>query len=126
MDIAVGVEVANIASMQPAVAQHGVGAGFIVPIAVHDHLATRQNLTVFGNLDFNPLERRAHRVQFDLVGGIATDDRRRFGLAIALQQPDAERGEENTDLRVKRRAARNHRFQAPAKTRAHFIAHQAF
>ena len=55
---------------------------------------------------------------------VAADDRRRLGLAVALQQLHAEREEEAADLRVERRAARDHRLEPPAEPRAHLVAHQ--
>src|SRR3546814_18335035 len=64
-----------------------------------------QYLPIRGDADLHPAQRRAHGVELDLVGTVAAHHRGRFGLAVALEQAQAERGEEEPDLDVERRAA---------------------
>ena len=97
----------------------------IVPIALHDVVAGA------------PGSRRPRRscTSTPSSGGptvsilirvrrIAADHRRRLGLPVALQQVHPEREEEAADLRIERRAARDHRLEPAAEARAHLVAHQ--
>jgi hypothetical protein len=49
------------------------------------------------------------------LGTVARDHRRGLGLAIALEEGEAERLEEDADLGIERRAARDHRLHPPAE-----------
>ena len=104
-EIAVAVDDADIAGVQPAVAQRGGGPFGIAPIALHHRLAAHEDLAVLGDPHLDARERRADGVQLHLAGRVDADDRRGLGLAVALQQAHAEGGEEEADLEVERGAA---------------------
>ena len=53
---------------------------------------------------------------------VAADDRPRLGLAVALEEGDPERLEEQADLGIERRAARNHRLHPAAEAGADLLA----
>src|SRR5207248_3087011 len=122
--IALGVEMADIAGMQPAVDQGPRGLLRRAPIALHDVVAGDQDLAILGDPDLDPVDRRPDRVDLDAVGRVAADDRRRLALAIALQEPHPERDEEPADLRIEGRAARDDRLQASPEPRPNLVAHQ--
>ena len=86
---------------------------------MHDQLAAHQNFAILGDSDLDPVERRADRIHGDAgARPVAADDRPGLGLAIALQQGEAHRLEEQADVRVQRRAARHQRLHPAAKARA--------
>src|SRR5207237_2810850 len=105
LEIAVGIETADIAGVQPTIDQRPRRRFGIVPIALHDELAADQYLAILGDAYLDAGERRADRVDLDAAGGVAADHRRRLGLAVALHEVEAERDEEAADLGVERRAA---------------------
>ena len=118
------VDDADVAGVQPAVAQR-LGAQFrLLPVAVHQQRPAHQNFAVVGDPDLDVLQRRADRAELDAAAAIAADDRRGLGLAVALQQPEAEGGEEDADFVVERRAARDQRLQPAAEAGADLVAHQ--
>src|SRR6185437_1004026 len=54
----------------------------------------------------------------------SADHWRGFGLAVALQQPQAEGEEEPADFRIERGAARDHRLEPAAEARLQLAPHQ--
>ena len=117
LDVAVGIDQADVAGVQPAVLDRRGGCRLVVPVAGHHQLAAHQDLAVLGDADLDVGERRADRVELGAVGAVARDDRRRLGLAVALQQAHAERREEHGDLVVERRAAGDERLEPAAEAR---------
>src|SRR3546814_5179804 len=97
LEITVAVDHADVAGVQPAVVQHARRRLWIVPVAQHQQFATHQYLPIRGDADLHPAQRRAHGVELDLVGTVAAHHRGRFGLAVTLEQAQAERGEEEPD-----------------------------
>src|SRR5205085_9122425 len=118
-DPALIVEMADVAGVEPAVLERGLGLRRIAPIALHHQLAAHQYLAVRGDLDLGILQRRADRVHLDArARPVAAYDGPGLGLAVALEQGEAERVEEDTDLGVERRPARHHRLDPAAEPRA--------
>src|SRR5216683_7039163 len=124
LEVALAVELADIAGMQPAILQRARGRLRVVPIAPHDELTAHQYLAVLGDAHLDPGERRANRIDPHLAGRIAANDRRRLGLDVALHQIEAEGDEEAADLGIERRAARDQRLQPAAEARADLVAHE--
>ena len=85
VQIPVGIEMADIAGVQPAIGQRARRSLRIVPVALHDIVAGDQDLAVLGDPDLDPVECRPDAVDPDPAGWVAGDDRRRLGLAVALQ-----------------------------------------
>src|SRR3546814_19068744 len=102
--------------MQPAVDDRPLGERRIAPIARHHQLTLDEYLAVVADPHLRILQRRTDRVHLETrLGPVAADHRRGFGLAVALEQGEAERMEEDADLRIERRPARNHRLD-PARS----------
>ena len=57
--VAVGIEFAQVAGVQPAVADDLIGCGPIVPVTEHDVRAARQDFAVAGDANFDVCERSA-------------------------------------------------------------------
>src|SRR5947209_11057738 len=109
---------ADVAGREPALLQHARGLLGIAPIAVHHILAANHDLAVVGDPHFAILDRRANGLEPDAnARPVAADQRRRLGLAIALEESDPERLEKNTDFRVQWRAARHPGLLATAEGR---------
>ena len=119
-DIAVVIEEADIAGLEPAVFEGSRGRFRVVPVALHDVVAGHQDLTISGDLDPDPVEWRPDGIDLDAQGRVASDDRSRLGLAVALQQPDPERQKEAADFGVERRAPRHHGLEPAAEASAQF------
>src|SRR6266446_9404418 len=124
-DIAVVIEEADIAGLEPAVFEGPRRRLGVVPVPLHDVVTGDQDLAVTRDLHPHPVERRTDGVDLDPRRHIAGDDRSRLGLAIALQQPDPERQKEPADFGVERRAARYHRLEPAAEAPAEFGPHEA-
>ena len=98
--------------------EHARGFLLVVPIAVHDVLAADHDLAVLGDAHLGVEQRRADRLHADAgLGPVAADHRPGLGLAVALQQGEPERLEEQADVGIERRAARDHRLDPPAELR---------
>src|SRR3546814_6951743 len=81
-----------------SILQDARGFGLVAPITVHHQFAAHEDFTVVGDPDLGIGERRADGVHPQARrGAIARDDRRRLGLAIALQEGKPERLEEDAD-----------------------------
>src|SRR6516225_12338734 len=102
-DVAVFVDEADIAGLEPAVFEDLRRRFGIVPVSLHDVVAGHQDLAVLGYLHPNPVEWRPDSVDLDVRGRIAGDDRGGLGLPVALQQPDPERHKETPDLGIEGR-----------------------
>src|SRR6266403_361427 len=124
-DVAVIIEEADIAGLEPAVFEGSRGRFRVVPVALHDVVASHQDLTISGNLDPDPVEWRPDGIDLDAQGRVASDDRSRLGLAVALQQSDPDRQKEAADFGVERRAARYHRLEPTAEAPAQFGPNEA-
>src|SRR4051794_10362700 len=97
---------ADVSCCEPAVLQYPRGLLRIAPIAVHHILAADHDLAVIGDPHFAVLDRRSNGLESDAdARPVAADQRRCFGLAIALKEGDPERLEEHAYFRVQRRAA---------------------
>ena len=126
-EMAVLVEMADVAGVEPAVLQHAMAFGVVHPIAVHHQFAAYQYLAVAGDPDLDTIERRANSVHLEpRARAVAADHRPGLGLAIALQDGDADGGEENADFGVERRAAGHHALQPAAEFGADRFANSAF
>ena len=95
------VDMADVASMKPAVNQHPRGLRLIAPISVHDEFAAHEDFAIIGNFDLNALKRRADRLHLERwIKPVARNDRRGLSLTIALQQGDPKPVEKYTNVRV--------------------------
>ena len=56
---AIGIELAEVAGVEPAVADHFGRGGLVVPIAEHDVRAADEDLAVVGDADFDVRQRPA-------------------------------------------------------------------
>ena len=99
--------------------QRPLGLRRVAPIALHDQLAANQYLAVLGDPDLGILQRRPDRVHLDArLRPVAADHRRRLGLAVALEDGEPDRVEEDPDVRIERRSARDHRLHPAAEAGA--------
>src|SRR5688572_33475447 len=100
---------ADVARGEPPVrVQHPGSFLWVAPITVHHALAADHDLAVGGDPNLGVLDRRAHGFEPDAGGRpIAADHRGGFGLAVALEERDSERLEEDPDVGIERRSARN-------------------
>ena len=122
-DPALGVEMADVAGVQPAVVEHPRGFLRVTPIAVHDVLALDHDLAVLGDGDHGVHQRRADGFHADArLGPVAADHRPGLGLAIALQHRQPHRLEEQADVGIERRAPGHHRLHPPAELVANLLA----
>ena len=125
--MAILVEMADVASVEPAVLQRFVALGVVHPVTVHHQFAAHEDLAIAGDLHLDLVERRADRVHLQLgARAVAADDRAGFGLAIALQDRDADGGEKDADFRIQRGTAGHHRPQPATEFGADGFADGAF
>ena len=124
VQLPVGVDAADIAGVEPAVAQHRGGGLRIAPVAQHQERATHHDLAVAGDLEFDLGQRLAHGVHLGAAGAVDADQRCGFGLAVALIDRKAQSGEEQADLGIERCAARDQRLHAAAEALAQTAADQ--
>ena len=123
-EVAVGVDDAHVARVQPAVPDR-LGGGFrVAPVALHDQFPAHQDLAVGGDLHLDAGKGGTHRVYLDLVGPVGGDHRRRFRLSVALQDAQAQRREEEADVGVQRRPARHQGLEPAAEAGPHLVPHQ--
>ena len=121
-DIAVFVDVPNIAGMKPTVPYYLRGRLRVVPVALHDEFAAHEDFTVARDTDFDVFHGRADGAHLVRVGRVAADDRRGFGHPVSLQDRQAEAGEEYADIVIERRAARDEGLQSAAEPLLHLAA----
>ena len=122
--MAVGVEFADIAGMKPAIDNRLGGLIGAPPVSLHHQIAPYEDLAVIGDPDLDAFERNAHRIDLVAPGRVAAHHRRRLGLAVPLQQANAQRRKERADFIVERRAARDQCLEPPAKAGLNLAAHE--
>ncbi len=113
--IAVFVEMPDIASMQPAILDGFRGPLRLVPVSLHHEFTADQDFAVPGDPDLDPLQRRTDRGDLVLRIRVTVRYRRAFGLTEALQDGQAKRLEKHPDIIVQRRATGHERFQPTAE-----------
>ena len=95
LDIAFGVNLADVAGMEPAVRVNDFcGCLRVVPVAAHDRPALDQQLAVGGGFDLDARPVRADRADLDAARRVRGRRRRGFGQAPAFQDRDADGEEE--------------------------------
>src|SRR5262249_21009554 len=114
-DVAIFVEDSDVAGVEPAIPDRLRRCLRIAPVAFHHAFAPDQDLAILSDIHLDPVERWTHRLQLDARGRVGADDRRGFGLAIALEQTDAQGQEEHANLVVERGAAGDHGLEPSAK-----------
>ena len=113
--IAAGVEIAEIAGMQPAIFEYGGGGVRPVPVALHHDRALDGNFADGGsaifaglgidNLSFHAGQRRSDGTDDVVMGQCGEGCAGGFGQTVGLQDVDAEGVEVVSDLRIEARAA---------------------
>ena len=106
VEVAVVIEVADVAGVQPAVTHRRRGRLRTVPVAGHEHRSADADLAVLagrqpgpvGSHDshLHPLDRRAHRAKPAAGGRLGTDQR--AGLRTAVALPDLAAGHPPLEL----------------------------
>src|SRR3546814_19459050 len=91
-DVALRVDLADVAGVQPAVDDRARRRLRIVPVALHDQLAAYQDFAILGDAHLNAGKWPSDRAQLVAAGWVAAPHGRRFGLAVALQDAPAGRG----------------------------------
>src|SRR5690606_32643390 len=90
--VAVRVELADVAGAQPAVLQGRGGRGGVLVVAEEVPGAAREDLAVVGDPHLDPVERRADGAEAHVVR-VDRDQARRLGEAVALADVDADAAE---------------------------------
>jgi hypothetical protein len=88
---AVGVELAEVAAVEPAVGERLGRGSRVVVVAGEDVWALDEHLAVLGDAHCRSVERTADRADLDVSGGVHRRGGRRLGQPVALQhrEPDA-------------------------------------
>ena len=71
LQIALGIDLADVAGVQPPVAQCLGGCLGIFPVAAHDQIAAHQDLAVVGNPRLDPVQRGPDGIEFGTPGTLA-------------------------------------------------------
>src|SRR3546814_4332270 len=96
-DLALVIDMPDVARVQPSVHEHALGLGLVAPITLHHQFAAHEYLAIVGDAHFGVHQRRADGVHLDpRARAVATDHRPCLGLAIALKQRQPDRSEEHT------------------------------
>src|SRR5262249_33991031 len=106
-EVAVLVELADVAGGQPAVLQRLPGGLLVLVVALADVGAADQDLAVVGDLDVAAVEGLAHLAELAGVGPRDSPGGGGLGHAPPLEDEDAGRVEEAQDLGVDRGGARD-------------------
>ena len=125
LEEAVGVDLADVAGVEPAVDERLAGRLVVLVVALEDVRPAHQDLAVVGDLHLAAGERLADRAELELVG--PRDRRRGRGLRHppALEHEHAGGVEEAEDLRVDRGGAGDRLDDPPAEQVADVRQHQA-
>jgi hypothetical protein len=86
--------------------------------------AAHQDLAVVGDPDLHAHDRAADAVELDLAGAVDADHRAALGQPVTLEQGHAQRREEQGDLVVEGRPARDQSLDPAAEARLHLAPHQ--
>lgn len=113
--IAVLVDVALVAGVEPAILVDRLAGGLLAVVAPHQGAAPHQNLVVVAQLDLDAAERQAHRADLVAAARVDADGGRDLGQAVALQDLDPDGLEELDHFRVDGRAAADDAAQAAAE-----------
>ena len=115
VEIALGVELADVAGAKPTfLVQHRLQL-FALPVAGGDVRATHQDLAVFVELHLPAFEHLADRALAGAEGMVQRDERGGFGEAVALNDDEAEAPPELFGFGVQRRTAGDERPELPAE-----------
>ena len=115
--VAVGVEVADVAGVEPPVAQRRRGFLGPVEVALHDVRPAREHLAVVRDPDLDAGDRDADRAEAGAPGRVDRDAGRTLGEAVALADGQPDREEELARRPGQRRAARHHQPQPASDAR---------
>ena len=110
---------ASTAAMSP-VATHSESVGTmrpLLPCGARNSFAANQNFAVVGDAHFAPGHHFADAAAGRLEGMVQTDQRRRFGHAVALHNREAETQPELLRLGIERRAATDKGPELQVRTR---------
>ena len=117
--VAVVVELTQVAGVQPAVGvDHLGGRGLVVPVTGEDVRPGHEDLAVVGYPDRHPGHRPPDRADLVVAGQVGRDHRAGLGEAVALQHGDADAAEEVPEPLAQRGAAGHGVLDPPAGRRA--------
>ena len=103
--VAVGLDIAGVAGVQPAVGERLARRLVLLVVAVEDALRAHQDLAAVADPHLDAGERPADRVQPHLVRVLHRVEGAALGLAVELAQLDAERAVEDEGVLADRLAA---------------------
>ena len=112
---AIGVELGEVAGVEPAVADDFGGGGFVLPVAEHDVRAAGEQFAVGGDAEFDAGNCLADGAEAARVARRDGDDGRRFGEAVAGQKRQALVGVPGFDIGRGGCAAAEKRFDSAAE-----------
>ena len=104
-EIAVRVEGAEVAGVEPAVGERLCGGRLVVPVAGEQVLAVQQHLAVVGDPDHGARQRLADRADLLPVPRVEGGGRAGLGQPVALQHGEADAPEEVAEPLAQRGAA---------------------
>ena len=117
---AVLVERADVSGVEPAVSrERGSRRRLVIQVAREHGRPAEQDLAVLGQLQLDAGDRRPHGPELVVRGPVDGRGARLLGLAVALEDQDAEHVEELGYLLRERSAARDRSAQPPAEPFLH-------
>jgi hypothetical protein len=125
VEVALFVEAAEVAGVEPAIADGVRGGLFVLPVPRHHVLAAGDDLADarvvgVGDLDLDASQRLAHRARDGLLLGRAHRQHgRSLGQAVALEEVEAHAVEHLQHVRRQCRAAADHVANAAAELLVH-------
>ena len=105
--------------------QYGGGFCRPRPVAVHHQVPAHQDFAVWGDPSFDPWQRRPDGFDADGIGRVGCDHWPGLGLAVALQQLQAHRQEEASDIRFQPCPARDQCQHPSAEARPQLCTYQS-
>ena len=125
LEVAVGVEVADVPRVKPAVGvERLAGRVGLVVVALHDPRALGEDLAVGGDLDLHLGNGPADRPDLDALRRIDGQHGRRLGEPVPLRHGEAGAEEELCDLRAERCTPREEQLEAAAGARPQLGEHE--
>ncbi len=123
-EVAVLVEGADVAGVEPAVGQRLGGRRLVLPVLLEDVLAVQQHLAVVRDAHHGARQRLADRTDLGLVPRVEGRGRTGLGQAVALQHREADAAEEVAEPLAQRGAAGDRVLAAPAEDRVQLAVDQ--
>ena len=106
LEIAVRVELTDVARFQPSVGERLPRLLRILVVAGENVVAANQDLSILGDSNLNPWQRHSHRPEFRFPGPVEGGGRGGLGQAITFEDLETDPVEEADDLgRYRRRSA---------------------